>query len=230
MFARFRESPRRLQVNVVETRRISVARVRHEHVASLGSIELPLTVAGRMEFWRRLHERLARLSNRIDSTAQGKLLGAVHARIPMVMPDEQRALQIENAEADARLWGSLHDLHQGSVEGHKGLAATVERSIAEGQKNAAEACAKRAAAEDRLDRLRKGENLFAGLGKPMTREHFAEILRKAAGPPLICATWSSNTRSFRNSERPALRNTWRKCAAALAILNISSLAQSCGQS
>jgi hypothetical protein len=89
MFARFRENPRRLQVSVVETRRISPARVRHEHVASLGSIALPLTVAGRIEFWRRLHERLVRLSNRIDSRAQGKLLGAVHARIPMVTPENR---------------------------------------------------------------------------------------------------------------------------------------------
>jgi hypothetical protein len=178
MFARFRESHKRLQVSVVETRRISPARVRHEHVASLGSTELPLTVAGRIEFWRRLHERLARLSNRIDGTVQGKVLGAIHARIPMVTPDEQHALQIENAESDVRFWGNLHSAHQENVEQHKGLATTVERSIAENQKAAVEAGAKRAAVQDRLERLKKGENLPGGLGKPLTREDMEQILRK----------------------------------------------------
>jgi hypothetical protein len=68
---------RRLQVSVVETR-WSGGKVRHEHVASLGSVP---------------HERLARLANRIDAAAQAKILAAVHARVPMVTVDEQRALQ-----------------------------------------------------------------------------------------------------------------------------------------
>jgi len=36
------------------------------------------------------------------SRTHGKVLGEVHARIPMVTADEQRALQMENAEADVR--------------------------------------------------------------------------------------------------------------------------------
>jgi hypothetical protein len=64
----------------VETRREN-GKVRHEHVASLGSIETPLSVAARMEFWRGLHERLAQLSNRLDAEMRGKVVGAMHTRV-----------------------------------------------------------------------------------------------------------------------------------------------------
>jgi hypothetical protein len=51
--------------------------VRHEHVASLGSIENPPTARARTAFWQRLYERLAKLSNRIDPATQGRILKAV---------------------------------------------------------------------------------------------------------------------------------------------------------
>jgi hypothetical protein len=38
MFVRFRETGRRLQCSLIETRRVD-GKVRHEHIASLGSIE-----------------------------------------------------------------------------------------------------------------------------------------------------------------------------------------------
>ena len=47
---------------LVETRRID-GKVRHEHVASFGSVEVPPSVEDRITFWQRLHERLAKLSN-----------------------------------------------------------------------------------------------------------------------------------------------------------------------
>jgi len=59
-------------------------------LASLGSIETPPSVAACIKFWRELHERLAQLSNRLDAETRGKVMGAVHARVPMVTPDKQR--------------------------------------------------------------------------------------------------------------------------------------------
>jgi hypothetical protein len=38
LFVRFRRSPYRLQVSIVETRRVG-GKVRHEHIVSLGSID-----------------------------------------------------------------------------------------------------------------------------------------------------------------------------------------------
>jgi hypothetical protein len=72
MFVRFRQTKHRLQLSLVETRRID-GRVLHEHIASLGSIENPPTVRARTAFWQRLHERLAKLSNRIDPATQGRI-------------------------------------------------------------------------------------------------------------------------------------------------------------
>jgi hypothetical protein len=67
---RFRQSHNRLQLSLVKTRRLA-GEVVHEHVASLGSIITPSSVADRVTFWQRLRERLARLANRIDVEAQG---------------------------------------------------------------------------------------------------------------------------------------------------------------
>ena len=90
MFVHFRETPYGLAMSLVETGREN-GKVRHEHVASLGSIETPPSVAARIEFWRDLHERLAQLSHRLDAERRGKVMVAVHARVPMVTPEEQRA-------------------------------------------------------------------------------------------------------------------------------------------
>ena len=67
MFVRYRQTESRLQVSLVETRRIN-GEVRHEHIASFGSVEVPLSVEDRLAFWQRLHDRLAKLSNRLDAT------------------------------------------------------------------------------------------------------------------------------------------------------------------
>ena len=166
MFVRFRETAYRLQLSLVETCRVN-GKVKAEHVASLGSIATPQTVAGRVAFWARLHERLARLSNRLDGAAQGKVLGAVHARIPMVTPDEQRALQLENAKADAGQWDRLHGIHAATAEDHKGLAATVASTIAKAEGHAAEAASNAKAARGRVERIERGENVEGGRGKPL---------------------------------------------------------------
>jgi hypothetical protein len=89
MFVRFRQSRRRLQCSLIETRRVD-GNVRHEHIASLGTIEIPPSIADRVAFWAALHPRLFKLSNRIRAGAQGKVIGQIHDRIPMPTVDEQR--------------------------------------------------------------------------------------------------------------------------------------------
>jgi hypothetical protein len=72
---------------------------------------------------------------------QGKIRGDIHSRIPMVTPDEQRALQLENAEAHERFWTSLQNMNQSTVEEHKAHVAKAEHTIASGQAGAAKAAA-----------------------------------------------------------------------------------------
>ena len=85
-----------------------------------------MSVRERLSFWAKLPERLARLGNRVGPEEHGKIYGALHARIPMVTPDDQRAIQEENAKDDERFWDTMHDVNVGMVEGHKALIATAE--------------------------------------------------------------------------------------------------------
>lgn len=106
----------------VRFRRRVDGKVRPEHIAALGSVGDPATVAERVAFWGQLHRRLDKLSNRIGADDQAKIIGAIHARIPMVTIDEQCALQRENAEADEKFWSGLQDMNAEQAEGHKDIA------------------------------------------------------------------------------------------------------------
>jgi hypothetical protein len=55
----------------------------------------------------------------------------------------------------------------------------AERAIAEGQSAAADAAAKVAAAKERVERIKRGENVEGGLGKPMTWEDCERIFHEA---------------------------------------------------
>lgn len=134
-------------------------------------------MAERITFWQRLHERLAKLSNRIDATAQGKILGEVHARIPMVTADEQRALQLENAEADEKFWATMHDMHADNVAGHKGLALKAERKAAEGQAAMNNAAEHLEPIRQRIERIKQGEDVQGGLGQQLSLGQAEQILR-----------------------------------------------------
>ena len=103
MFVRFRETPYGLQVSLIQTRREG-GKVRHEHIAGLGAITIPASAADRIAFWRRLHDRLSALSNRIVDE-QSKILDAVDERIPMPTPDELRDVQTGERQGGSALLG-----------------------------------------------------------------------------------------------------------------------------
>jgi hypothetical protein len=73
----------------------------------------------------------------------------------MVTADEQRALQRENAEADARFWERMHGMHAGTVDDHKSLADKVAKAVASGEA-AAEAKTHADTARDRIARIERG--------------------------------------------------------------------------
>ena len=174
MFTRFRQTQSRLQISLIETRRVD-GKVRHEHVASLGSIILSPSVADRIAFWTRLHERLAKLSNRIVPEMQGKILGDIHARVPMVTPDEQRALQLENARTDAERWSALRDISASKVVGKQQLVTKVEAQIVADKAAAAAADDVVKNAQGRVEAIQRGEVVEGGLGRP---EDFVAFMKK----------------------------------------------------
>jgi hypothetical protein len=111
----------------------------------------------------------------------------------MVTPDEQRALELRNAEADERFWNSLHDLNANIVEG------PVANKVTEGQAAMANAASHRDAAKDRRERLERGEGVPGGFGKPFTSEDVDPILREA-GVDIEDARWNmKETRGCRAS-------------------------------
>jgi hypothetical protein len=175
MFIRFRQRKNRLQVSLLETSRLD-AKVRNEHVASFGSVELPLTVEIRIAFWQALHDRFGKLANRVDAAAQAKLFSDIHAKIPMVMLDEQRELQLRNAESDRQLWKTMRGLAEDRLAGHQKLADLTRHAINDSKPAVKEADERVASAQSRIDRLKNGEALSGGLGKPRTREELISLM------------------------------------------------------
>jgi hypothetical protein len=172
MFVRFRSTSRRLQVSLIATGRLA-GRVRHEHIASLGSIPLTHSPAERIAFWTHLHARLAKLANRIDSSAQGPILAAIHARIPMPTLDDQQAVRLEHAQANAQFWQGAADWAAEDIEGHKQLLAATQRAIAEREKVSADFATHAQAAKERLAQVENGETV-AGM-TPLTRKDVIRI-------------------------------------------------------
>ena len=172
MFVRFRQTARRLQASLITGRREG-SKVHHEHVAGLGSVPLSPSPADRITFWTKLHQRLEALGNRVDAAQRGAIMAAIHARIPMPTQDDQQAVQLQHAQADARFWDTLAEMQAERIEGNKGLLATAQRAIAEGEPLAADTAAKAQTAKDRLARVEKGEAI-TGIPAPMTR---ADLLR-----------------------------------------------------
>src|SRR5262249_20203002 len=124
---------------------------------------------------RRLHERLARLSNRIAAETQAKLLADIFKRIPMVTPEEQQAFQIKNLEEHARLQDRLGEMNSELAADHRGLAAQAEKTAATAEASAAACTADAADAKARIERLKKGEAVAGGMNEP---ESFEAILRR----------------------------------------------------
>src|ERR1700722_5696673 len=157
MFARIRETPRRLQVSLVEARRVG-GRVRQTHVAALGSIGISPLPIDRMVFWTKLHQRLAALDNRIDSKSHAAILTAIHARIPMPTTNKQEAVRLDNARADVRFWETLRDANADDVQAHKAFSENLARKISEREAAAGKAAAKAEKAKERLARAERGED------------------------------------------------------------------------
>ena len=144
----------------------SAGKVRQDHIAGLGSVGMPPTVADRLTFWRKVEDRLAKLGNRLSAEDAARIRGALFARIPMPSVDEQAAVQLANAQADAKLFAALHDMHAAVVTDQERFAGTVESKIADGRAALAEAAARLSAVREPVAAIERGEAVAGGLGKP----------------------------------------------------------------
>ena len=152
MFARFRQVRDRLNVSIVEAARAGTM-LRQSHIASLGSVPVQPSPADRCQFWTKLHQRLATLSNRLDDETRWTILAAINARFPMPTAEDQATARNAGREANAGLFAMLRDKHRG--------LADVYRRGAEQQTAATEAV-------DGLD--------TAHASRPMTRAQMRRFL------------------------------------------------------
>ena len=157
MLVRFRQTAAGLQCSLVETRRIDDA-VRYEQVASFGPVPASPSVADRIAFWRRVYETLAELANRIDAETQGKIISAVHSRIPLVTPNEQRVLRARPRQPQkAPHLHGVDERPQSEAEG------TKDKEYAE-------------LPEERIAHAERSENIPGGLSRPTTAEELRIVL------------------------------------------------------
>jgi hypothetical protein len=166
MFVRFRRQGRRIQVSLIETRRVA-GRVIGEHVGALGSVDADLSVRERLAFWAKLPQRLASLGNRVGADQHPKLYAALHACVPMITPEEQRAAQEEYFTDEVQISEAMRDIAEGAVAGHKSIIADAEKAIAEHAPAAETFAADAAAAKEKLAKLKRDESVSGGLGKKL---------------------------------------------------------------
>jgi hypothetical protein len=102
MFVHFRETARRLQASLVATRRID-GRVRHEHVAGLGSVPGSPSPADRIAFSTKLHQRL-------DGLRAARFLTTILPVSQCRRWTSSRLCGWTFTQKDARFWSSLAEV------------------------------------------------------------------------------------------------------------------------
>lgn len=164
------------------------------------------------------HARVAPCRPRDASrSALGKIFGDVHARVAMVTPDEQRALQLENAKVDAEQGSVIRYLNASNVADKQVLAAKVEAQIAADKEAVAKAGDSTKVAQGRVEAIERGETVEGGLGKATDLVEAAVTNDVAAAREKVDA----EIEALFEIERGALADTGRP---SRGYLNLGALA------
>lgn len=157
MFVRFRlVRSRRLEASLIETRRLD-GKVKHLHVAALGSVPHPASGADRWWFWRGANERLGRLSNRLDAAEEAAIRQALHDRIPIVTSDELAALNVAAATDALASAEARHRQTEKTIVARRALLEATRAALAEDERTAAREVEEISVAKARLEKAQRGE-------------------------------------------------------------------------
>jgi hypothetical protein len=156
MFVRFRQHGSRLYVSLVRARRVD-GKPRQEQVAALGGVPVGadpgrrpyVATRERVALWQCLHQSIADL----PAEEQGRLMAAVHARVPLPTEEERGAADLSEAEHDAAFWERMRATSLKQADGYRQLAALAERKAAEGLELAKQEAERAAEARAKAARL-----------------------------------------------------------------------------
>jgi hypothetical protein len=183
---RFRQIAAGLQCSLVETRRLD-GKVRYEQVASLGSVPPSPSVGDRLAFWRRVYEQLAELADRIDAETQGQIISALHSRVPIVTPNEQRALRVRprphgaekatrHQRAEERPQKEAPTPASGGTAADSPLPFPLIPALPSAENDGVQPAEHAELANEQITRVDPGKNVESGVGSPPTAEEFRTIL------------------------------------------------------
>lgn len=186
MLVRFRQTAAGLQCSLVETRRID-GKVRYEHVTSLGLVPASPSVGDRLAFWRRVYEQLAELADRIDAETQGQIISSVHSRVPIVTPNEQRALRVRprphglekaprHQRAEERPQNEAPTPDSGGIVADSALPFPLNPDLPTPENDGEQPAEHVELANEQKMQAERGENVKGGVGSPTTAEEFRTIL------------------------------------------------------
>ena len=145
------------------------------------------SVGDRLAFWRRVYEQLAELADRIDAETQGQIISAVHSRVPIVTPNEQRALRVrphphEAEKAPRRQRAEERPQNEAPRPPSSGTAADsplpfpLNPALPTMENNGVQPAEDAALGNEQMMQAERGENVEGGVGRPTTAEEFRTIL------------------------------------------------------
>ena len=156
-------------------------------------------------------------------------MGDIHDRVPIVTPDEQRALQLENAKVDVDQWSVIRDLTAAKMADKEQLVAKVEANIAADKAVVSTADDATKKAQGRVAAIERGEIVEGGLGNPQDWQE----LFKAAGiteadrrhAELLASIPEDRWREFLDLFHRAMRRADRRISTRAARTILRKLAK-----
>jgi hypothetical protein len=135
----------------------------------------------RIALWRRVYETLAELASRIDADTQGKIISAVHSRIPIVTPNEQRALRVrprpEPEKAPRHEGAKERPQNKAPISGSDAGMLPLPRvpSLLNAEQEGMQT-EHAQIAEERPTQVGNGKRIESGFSKPTAVEEFTTVL------------------------------------------------------
>ena len=163
----------RLHVTLVRSRYVE-GKKHQQHVAHLGSVELPMTVEGRLAFWERTHQRfIERVDKPLAPEELQEIFVAMERRIPLPKISEMDGIREVGGEVQLKLWKNAIERHESQIRHFRTVKADAERKIEELLQETARVRVQIENLERASNRLTSAEELESRLQQLISVQEFA---------------------------------------------------------